>query len=414
VITLEECTAQQLDALDNIEAWWADWHDSGHKQVWRQDGFAGVGKTSLARLAARRLGVEADTFYAAFTGKAAHVLRSKGCVGAQTIHSLIYQPADQSRARLMSLHHQLQNTPLGPAYDELAAEIEAEQEKLGRAAFTLRDDSELRDAALLVLDESSMVGHKIGQDLLSFGVPMLVLGDPMQLPPIEGTGFFMQGRPDHLLTELQRSALESPVTRVVTTIRQADPADPRFGVYGRDGNSGRFNAVRAADLPNYDQVIVGRNRTRWNVISRIRAARGWTTPVPRPGDRIIVLANNGDLGVYNGQQFTVEDCDDRQPGRYLLEVCDDEGAGRMLTCWSRGFEPTDDKTTRETTNAGRRGAVATATFAQAITCHKAQGSQYGHVLVIDESWVFRTDAQRWLYTAATRAERQIVIVREIR
>src|SRR5262245_32722235 len=72
----------------------ADWlqakpAERGTPQVFRLFGFAGTGKTTLARHIAE--GVEGEVKYAAFTGKAALVMRNKGCDGASTIHSLIYR-----------------------------------------------------------------------------------------------------------------------------------------------------------------------------------------------------------------------------------------------------------------------------------------------------------------------------------
>ena len=47
----------------------------------------------------------------------------------------------------------------------------------------------------------------------------------------------------------------------------------------------------------------------------------------------------------------------------------------------------------------------------AITCHKAQGSEWDKVLVIEENFPFaKVDHARWLYTAATRAAEKLVIV----
>jgi exodeoxyribonuclease-5 len=43
---------------------------------------------------------------------------------------------------------------------------------------------------LLCIDECSMVDKRVGQDLMSFNIPILVLGDPAQLPPVSGGGFF--------------------------------------------------------------------------------------------------------------------------------------------------------------------------------------------------------------------------------
>ena len=50
-------------------------------------------------------------------------------------------------------------------------------------------------------------------------------------------------------------------------------------------------------------------------------------------------------------------------------------------------------------------------FAYAITCHKAQGSEFDSVVVFDESWLFGEDRFRWLYTAITRAKKRLLIVR---
>ena len=97
--------------------------------------------------------VDGEVKFAAFTGKAALVMRGKGCHGATTIHSLIY------RAR------------------ESGEEI---------PSFDLWDEAPASKAELIVIDECSMVDAELGRDLLSFGVPVLVLGDPAQLPPIQG------------------------------------------------------------------------------------------------------------------------------------------------------------------------------------------------------------------------------------
>ena len=48
---------------------------------------------------------------------------------------------------------------------------------------------------------------------------------------------------------------------------------------------------------------------------------------------------------------------------------------------------------------------------QAVTCHKAQGSEFGFVVVFDESRVFGEDRNRWLYTAITRAREKLLIIR---
>src|SRR5262249_44700026 len=143
------------------------WYRAGDKQVFRL-----YGKTTLARDFAA--GIDGQVAFAAFTGKAAHVMRGKGCINATTIHGLIYR-------------------------------LEKEDEN-GNPIFIINLDSFARRTQLIVIDEASMVNEKIGRDLLRFGVPIIVIGDPAQLPPVEGAGFFTTDEPDFMLTEIHRQA----------------------------------------------------------------------------------------------------------------------------------------------------------------------------------------------------------------
>jgi exodeoxyribonuclease-5 len=91
--------------------------------------------------------------------------------------------------------------------------------------FILNEQSIVRDAALIVLDEVSMVGAAMARDLLAFGKPILVLGDPGQLPPIRGEGAFTRDEPDVMLTEIHRQAGQSAIIRLATLARQGRPID---------------------------------------------------------------------------------------------------------------------------------------------------------------------------------------------
>lgn len=415
---------QQVDAINKI----TDWFQSD-SQVFRLFGYAGTGKTTLARHIVDQLGVTA--LFAAFTGKAAYVLRSKGCDGASTIHSLIYSPQEKVRAKLNELESLLAAEEDPDEREMLARAIKVEEDRLATPDFILREDSPLDGAPLLVLDEVSMVGTRIAADLLSFGCKILCLGDPAQLPPVDGGGYFINAPADHLLTDIHRSALDSPVTRLATSVRQSPPGDRTLGMPGMDGDSGRCNAITADQLAGFDQVLVGTNKTRWQAIHLLRALHGLTGTLPIPGDRIIGLANSAEANIFNGQQLTVLDTKPVEPGadRITLTVVDDAGNQRLLTTWTAGFSGIEGE--KQAKREGR-GTVAAATFAQAITCHKSQGSQWDNVLVVDESWIFaRAEAselmraghdpsaagaaghiagQRWLYTAITRAAQRVVVI----
>jgi len=83
---------QQDEALVAVAAWLK----RGEPQLFRLFGYAGTGKTTLAKHIAE--GVEGEVAFGAFTGKAASVLRAKGCSEASTIHSMIYRTASRRRA----------------------------------------------------------------------------------------------------------------------------------------------------------------------------------------------------------------------------------------------------------------------------------------------------------------------------
>lgn len=441
-----ELSAQQEAAVDKAIAWWDALNGGlpGVSPVFRLFGYAGTGKTTIAQHIVSQLdGVdEANVIYAAFTGKAAYVLRTKGCTDARTIHSLIYLPAEKAREKLRELMRQLDATDDPTERELLQKQIRIEQQRLETPSWLLRspEETDLTAAQLLVVDEVSMVGEQMATDLLSFQVPIMVLGDPAQLPPVEGGGYFIDAEPDHLLTEIHRSALDSPVTRLATAVRGSQPGDRWYGIPGADGDSGRRDWLSMADLLAFDQVLVGTNNTRWQAIHLLRALRGQVGDMPVPGDRIICLANNSDQGVFNGQQFQVESAvvDPKRDDRLVLDVVDDDGRQRKLTTWRAGFTGLEGEKLAK--REGRGGVVA-ATFGQAITVHKSQGSQWDRVLVVDEAGVFARIAakeksrtrntagipdrgssaqaghlagQRWLYTAVTRAAKQVVIVPGLR
>lgn len=101
--------------------------------------------------------------------------------------------------------------------------------EMKRPRFALNPKSDAAHAKLIVLDEVSMVGEEMARDLMSFGKPILVLGDPGQLPPIQGEGAFTKTAPDIMLTEIHRQAAESAIIRLATMAREGLPIG--FGQY---------------------------------------------------------------------------------------------------------------------------------------------------------------------------------------
>jgi exodeoxyribonuclease-5 len=175
-------TPHQDSALTAAARWFKD--AGGKASIFRLFGYAGTGKTTLARHIAA--GIDGKVLFAAFTGKAACGMRSKGCRGASTIHRLIYKPQEKNEEN---------------------------------PTFELWSKAPASHAKLIIIDECSMVDAELARDLMSFEVPLLVLGDPAQLPPIQGGGFFTDAKPDAMLTEVHRQARDNPIVRLSMDIR---------------------------------------------------------------------------------------------------------------------------------------------------------------------------------------------------
>ena len=348
------------------------WLKAGEPQLFRLFGYAGTGKTTLARHIAES--ADGGVVFAAYTGKAAHVMRNKGAVGAGTIHSLIYRARGED-----------ENGP----------------------TFVLNNDSEAGKVALVVIDECSMVDEAIGVDLLSFGTPVLVLGDPAQLPPVAGGGYFTSAEPDVMLTEVHRQAADDPIIRMSMVIREGGVLEQ--GSYGGSRVVGR-DEIEQEEVLAADQVLVGRNNTRRTYNARIRQLLERTGPVPVAGDTLVCLRNDRKRGLLNGSLWKVDRARKPRKGllRYTLSPEDGEiGKRRTVVSINPAFF---DGTAAALPFAERRRSDEF-DFGYVLTVHKAQGSQWDDVMLFDESFAFREHRARWLYTGITRAATRVTVVR---
>jgi exodeoxyribonuclease V len=360
-------SSEQSLALDKV----GQWLKAGEPQVFRLFGYAGVGKTTLARHVAEA--ASGETAFAAFTGKAALVMRSKGCAGASTIHALIYRASEGEE---------------------------------GAPTFTLNHDGPASRAGLIVIDECSMVDAELGRDLLSFGKPILVLGDPAQLPPVKGGGFFTEAEPDVMLTEIHRQAENDPIIRLSQIVRSG--GEIAYGEYG-ESRVIRRNEIDAAAVLAADQVLVGVNRTRRMYNQRIRELLGLKEALPVAGDKLVCLRNDRVKGLINGGLWRVEALGGMRKDFVRMTVrADDEASGAqakvaVLKQFFEGAEADLPYPVRRESDEFDYG--------YALTVHKAQGSQWDRVMLFDESRAFREHRARWLYTGLTRAARQLTLVR---
>lgn len=374
-------STQQSNALLAAEQWLKSWYanTAGTPQVFKVFGYAGSGKTTIAVYFAKTIG--RGVLAACFTGKAALVLQKKGFL-ASTIHSLIYKCEEVD------------------VMDEKTGEPTGETE----LAFVLNhEDSPLLNAKLLIVDEVSMVNKELAEDLLSFGKPILVLGDPGQLPPITGTGYFTSGQPNIMLSEIHRQALDNPIIRMSLDIRTGKGI--RKGKYGESEVVAKSNLDYQVDLLSTDQVICGLNRTRRNLNDRARIYRGFNQPnIPMDREKLICLKNNREKGFLNGSFWmpTAAPVLDGEYAEMNLTSLDMAGKTAKAKVPLEFFRGEEDKLP----GAKRRGGDEF-DFGYVITAHKSQGSQWDSVLVINENYCFREHAVKWLYTAVTRAAEKL-------
>ena len=374
-----EFSPQQDQALKAA----SQWLKAGDRQIFRLFGYAGTGKTTLARHLAE--GVDGDVLFAAFTGKAAQVLRSRGASKASTIHSLIYRPRGEETV---------------------------EDEETGKQAvlptFSLNRQSPVSKAAVIIIDECSMVDEELGRDLLSFGTPVLVLGDPGQLPPVSGGGFFTEHEPDILLEEIHRQARGNPIIELARQVREGGQI--MIGDYGDTAKVISKSDVDTDLVLAADQVLVGTNKTRRRYNQRLRELKGFEGPLPAAGDKLVCLRNDPQKGLLNGSLWQVTSAARTvKPAMNILIRTEDEGVDRhsaKVKLLKAAFEEPE----REIPWQLKR-RHDDFDYGYALTVHKAQGSQWEDVVLFDESYAFREHRDRWLYTAITRASERLTVVK---
>ncbi|HLI12765.1 MAG TPA: AAA family ATPase [Alphaproteobacteria bacterium] len=417
----------QAKAIAAIKDWFKN--RTATQQVFRVFGYAGTGKTTITRHAITELGLDdgSDVLYAAFTGKAALVMTRKG-TPASTIHSLIYRVSEATPAEMERIKQDIADLEARLAsmsqVERLLAEsrlrsLQLRLSDVHKPRFVLNEQSILRDAKLLVLDEVSMVGDDMARDLVAFGKPILVLGDPGQLPPVKGEGAFTQGEPDVMLTEIHRQAGESAIIRLATWARESKPIP--YGEHDAFVWKMRRTDVSPAQMLKGGQVICGKNATRLQLNLAMKRAAGFDGIYPTGrGEKLICLKNRNDLGLVNGMFLSLAEVKDEDEISFTATITTEDGqkiGGANGECerfriYKGHFdEHVAPDPERERRDHWKKKTIIEAVWGWAITCHKAQGSQWENVIVFDDGLGRTTeDRARWLYTAITRAERGLVIL----
>src|SRR5262249_45426389 len=334
------------------------------KPVQTLGGYAGTGKTTVIKTLIERL---PEFAVCAYTGKAANVLRTKG-VQASTIHSLIYKATERTW------------------YDEKGR-------RRTEVVFSLKAPGDVACAGFIV-DEASMVDRAIYDDLLTYGRPIIFVGDHGQLEPV-GSKFNLMSKPDVTLTQIHRNAGE--IAQFAGFIRQGN--HPGNWRRHRDYTGKRVQFLTLAQMAaghcatDPDQTICAFNKTRVMINEIYREALGRKPDRPVKGDRVMCLQNHHGIGVFNGMQGIVK-------AVYADEMVF-RSAGKVYRV---RYVPEQFNRKQAPEGRDRNGRIPF-DYCYAVTCHKAQGDEWDDVLVLEQRCPWLWDHKRWAYTAASRARK---------
>lgn len=390
-------TAEQREAVEEARDWF---HDRNSDPGITLGGLAGTGKTFTAAQVPKHFGLRlSDIAYCSYTGRAAYNLSYKlpKGKGATTIHRLIYKSAE--------IH--CEECPKH-GWSPLYGGDEPRCHGFGDCCYY--DSRPLIDLdprpKLIIVDEASMVNEAIYKDLMRFEVPTIFFGDHGQLPPIDGR-FDLMRDPDILLTTIHRQLEGSPILKLAYQARQTGKI--RVGNYGpgvvKRKSDGYIDVDFSDGWPDL-LLLAGKNKTRVQTNKNVRAVRGLPDH-PVPGDRVICLRNNWDRDVYNGLTGTIVRCRARGGNYYAVTIRVHDKRNRHY----EGVIPAEQFNCDVTlSDIPRRYDLWD--YGYCLTVHKAQGTE-AHRVVVQEEWLgppSKHDHKRWLYTAITRARRELEIL----
>ena len=277
-----QLSSDQAAALQAIGAW----YKGKTAPFITLGGYAGTGKTTLIaylRKALQDYEEKTTVAFCAFTGKAARVLDDR------LKEHKVMRPSDN-----VSTTHSLIYTA---QLDDHGAV----------ASWQLKDKL---DYDLIIVDEASMIDEGIWNDLLTFHVPILAVGDHGQLPPV-GSSFNLMADPQLRLDRIFRQEVGSAIIEVATLARThgfIPVGEYGPGVRKLDRRDEETNLVVQDILENFNNdtlLLCGYNTTRHKLNQAVRQYRDVESPLPQSGDRVVCLRNNHTSKVYNGMTGTI-------------------------------------------------------------------------------------------------------------
>jgi len=376
-----------------------NWFFNESEQVFQIAGAAGTGKTFLIYEILNSLHLNEDQYLAmAYTGQASIVMRTRGFTSAKSIHSTLYEVIEVAD------------------HDNISEAFNLPRKK---KIFRKRESIE-NNIKLLFIDEAYMVPKRMVEDILSFGIKVIVCGDPNQLPPVgDDPGFLINGKV-HRLTKLMRQAETSPIVYIANRANNDLPI--HCGVYGNQVLVITDDELVPEMFTQFAQcVCCGTNRTRDIMNSNIRNLMGFSGQLPTINERIICRQNNWDINCqgislcnglcgtvispadisrYDGNIFTID---------FKPDLVNDYF--RQLKCNMEYFlAPYPRKQEMKSMDKNWiKGEFFE--YAYCLTTHLCQGSEYSTGIYIEE--FTRPQMQKALnYTGITRFKQGLIYVKK--
>ena len=366
-------------------------------------GYAGTGKSTLIKFIIAALDLEPEQVcYVAYTGKAAQVLKQKGCPNPFTAHKLLYKAKPMPNGTF--------KFEPKPALDE--------------------------GLKVIIVDEVSMLPKEMWLRLLSHRIHVIACGDPFQLPPIDkDSDNHVLDHPHIFLDEIMRQAYDSEIIRFSMWIREGKPIN-EFPASGQQVMFVKPSQIVTGMYDWADQILCATNAKRNEININMRQIKGFG-PEPAVGDKIISLRNqweffsnnmsdpapltNGTIGVIQNTDMynmTVPFWISEKKIPILYTNMIDENGDVFH------YIPVDytSLTTGEKFLTGKQEFQMRKNpkcpdppfefaYAYGITVWKAQGSEWDKVLGYEEPFPYDRDThQRCAYTLVTRAREKLVYV----
>jgi exodeoxyribonuclease-5 len=413
--------------------------------VFAVGGWAGSGKTTLMRVLDETIGGE--VMFGTPTHKAAGVLRKKlssaQAERVRTYHSVVYQMTPTYRCSATNRLVMKVNTKCTCGKED-ACECPVSFLPCGSGGtHECKVTQELRAERrqhlgghrdVIVIDESSMLSKQHVEDVRRFGVPVILVGDSGQLPPIKEPMNPWIMNPDVELKEIHRQGADSGILLAAhdvrikgfmsqssygkgDTVRMVRP-DPRVGEL-----LNRFTPGEDGALITYTNKM----RAMFNRVYHDSRTGGG--PVAE-GDRVVSLGGQpyeADLvemdggtprlkaqmtRVHNGMTGTVVKVSVRSVMAELYIQLDDHPLATKdepVIIYTGAVPVAQFGAEKELpfNSPDRPKGSRLWDYAYALTAHKAQGSEFPKVIVVDQG---PREYRQWMYTALTRAQEAAVVI----